>query len=143
LHIEHDDDGTIHFREGASPTMSNRSRPLLTLVMGASLLAGACERPAAPTATLDPAKTSATESVEHTASAQNDVAVPGDSRNDQLSQVPIANSVLQVKGPPAPGADEKSISDTHARPGKMQNATKPRTTTGCVCAVGDRLCDCL
>lgn len=142
LRIEHDDDGTILFRAGAPHATSNRATPLLTLVMGASLFAIACEHPAEPSATLDPAKNTSTESLEPTVSAIKDAPPLGDARDAQRAQAPIPNSVPQAEKRPA-AADEKSLPDAHTRPAKLQNAGKSRITTGCVCAVGDRLCDCL
>lgn len=138
LRIEHDDAGTILFRKRAPQAMSNRAMPLLTLAMGASLFAVACDHPAAPSATHDSAKADSTESVEPLPAVGNEPTPLGDS-----SQLPIAEKVPQPEAQSATGVDEKSTIGANARPAKMNNGAKPRITTGCVCAVGDRLCDCL
>lgn len=135
LRIEHDEAGTILFRKKAPLAISNRAMPLLTLAVGASLFAVACEPSPAPSATRDNAKTDSTEGAAPTASVNKDSTPPIDPFN--------AKTVPHAEAQSA--SDMEAISDggTDARPVKIHNAAKTRITTGCVCAPGDSLCSCL
>ena len=152
LRIEHDDDGTVMFRQSASRLNAS---PLLMLTIGASMLLTACGDSAPPANVQNDPKSVATQSVNQVKNADHVDHV------DHVNHVkPIAtDSTAAHKPADAMGPHEKTIdavvptvASAAANPRAertddqaSKSAPKPKTrvTTGCACAVGDTLCDCL
>lgn len=135
LRIEHDDDGKVIFRKNAAQTQANLM-PLLVLTVGTSLLLPACDEPAstAPVPVIE--KAPATQSVDHVEPAATETKSP--TAVDSASAKPF-----HAGAPTAASAEANPPRGAHDRLAKPQNRPTTRVTTGCVCAVGDKLCDCL
>lgn len=128
LRIEHDDAGAVMFRQTVAPS---NPMPLLVLTVGVSMLLPACED-----------KTVAIQSVDHVETTADSTSTT------QTAKPPIAPEPVKEKEPhaaaqTASSANAQGTPKADVRPEKSLNRPTTRITTGCVCAVGDKLCDCL
>jgi hypothetical protein len=151
LRIEHDDDGAVVFRNNAaqtrtmplsntwgseSPSALSAPNPILMLAIGASMLVTACNE----------AKTiSSAPSADKTISAES-VAAPestAEKTNSPIAITPVVEKAVHASPQTASSAEVHSPAGANDRLAKPQHTRATRVTTGCVCAVGDKLCDCL
>lgn len=130
LRIEHDDNGQVLFRKNAAQPSS---MPLLVLTMGASLLVNACDKPAS---------TEPEQRIAQTPSAQSVVPAAMDSA-PHIEAPSLPETFLAVGAKAASSAEARPATSVSDRPVKLLQKPTTRVTTGCVCAVGDTLCDCL
>jgi len=128
LRIEHDDAGAVMFRQTAAPSSPT---PLLVLTMGVSMLLPACED-----------KAVAIQSVDHVETTADSASTPH-STNPVTAPEPLQEKEPHAVAPTASSAHGAALPKADVRPEKSLNRPTTRITTGCVCAVGDKLCDCL
>lgn len=134
LRVEHDDAGLVILRK---PGPSSNAMPRLMLTIGASLLLNACnEPPAAPATSTSPSENAAAPQSSH----QDKLAPPHSTISDKNAPLPVNAApteapVNSATSHPAASAGDRLVKP-HSGPGT-------RITTGCVCAPGDKLCDCL
>lgn len=138
LRIEHDDDGTVIFRQNASRM---NSTPLFMLTIGASMLVTACNEPAPTEAAHDIPKQGSTQSVDHVKPAATDSSSPAQTTNPPHNPTEMAIDSQALTA--ASAAANSQAAGNGDRAVKSLHKPTTRVTTGCVCAVGDKLCDCL
>jgi hypothetical protein len=131
LRIEHDDSGTVIFRKTASQTST---MPLLMLTIGASMLMTACDESTPTSSAHNLEKTVSTQSVDHVEPTAADLRSTANKTNSSIAPAPVPERTLPS------GTQSATSAEAHTKP---LNRPTTRVTTGCVCAVGDKLCDCL
>jgi hypothetical protein len=126
LRVEHDEDGTVLFRERPETTV--KSRPIVRLAVGASLLVAACGKPEPPAPAPDPPRT---EQVSPEKPSSPDQPTP-----------PDCVKAADPQGQTEVGSNAQRATDAR-REKKGGNERKTRVTTGCACEMSDPLCSCL
>ncbi len=137
LRIEHDDDGTVIFRQNASRM---NSAPLLMLTIGASMLLTACNESSPTAPAPDIPSSVATQSVNQDKPAAIDSMPPAQETNGRVG---ATEKTMEPVGQPASSVAANPHASDNGRTVKSTPSRATRVTTGCACAVGDRLCDCL
>jgi len=136
LRIEHDEAGAVIFRKPSSPS---NTRPLLMLTIGASLLLNACDEGAATAPAVNAEKNTANQAVDLDKPSLAHSAASGNDAHRETG--PLEPTTAQAA--PASSAASSPASSASVRLIKPHSGTTTRITTGCVCAPGDKLCDCL
>jgi hypothetical protein len=132
LRIEHDEAGSVIFRK---PSPASNSRPLLMLTIGASLLLNACDEGAPMTPAINAEKNAANQAIAPEKPLSTNSAI-----SEQDGPPP---NTIDAEAAPASSAASAPASSAGDRLVKPHGRVNTRITTGCVCAPGDTLCDCL
>jgi hypothetical protein len=140
LRIEHDDNGTVIFRKTASQAST---MPLLMLTIGASMLLTACDESTSTSSAQNLDKTVSAQSVDHVEPTAADSTSTADKTSSPIAPTPVSEKTLHSGTQTASSAEGPALTGADARFAKPLNRPTTRVTTGCVCAVGDKLCDCL
>ncbi len=137
LRIEHDDAGTVMFRQ--TPSRATAA-PLMMLTVGASMLLTACGDSTPSNTPQTRPENVSTQSAENVKPSATD-SMPAASEPN--GSVGTNEKIAEAQAQTASSAAANPRAGSHN--GAVQSAHKPTTriTTGCACAVGDKLCDCL
>jgi len=131
LRVEHDEDGTVLFRDKPAAAEPPRHRPIVRLAVGASMLLSACAKAEPPAPQAEPAPIE--QSQADKPSEPNEARAAEERRADSEGQTAVGTN----------GTRSTDVRRDSKRDVKGGAERKTRVTVGCACQMGDALCSCL